>query len=255
MRKNRREEKQENLDRWLLTYADMITLLMAFFIMMYSMSVLNLSKFRAAAISIRSGFNGIMKGQGKSVMGSSGMFAPRSSTIEGDAAGVKWQVIKPLVDYIEANEKEKGASIGEDARGIVITLVSDNVIFEPGSAKLRPESYPMLDRVAELIDKVENRVQVEGHTCDLNPRNSKYPTNWELSTARSTTVLRYLVEEKGLPADRFSAAGYGSVRPIMPNNSDSNRCRNRRVEIILVRPEPVQSEPRNYVPEEIRRID
>lgn len=258
MRKNKREEAPENMDRWLLTYSDMITLLMAFFIMMYSMSVLNLAKFKEAAISIRSGFNGIMKGQGKSVLSSDGQFGTKPSSIKGDTAGVSWQVIKPLVEYIESGAGGKGAaSVGEDSRGIVITLMSDNVLFEPGSSRLKPSAYGMIDRIAETIDETDNAVQVEGHTCNLRPRGSRYPSNWELSTARATNVLRYLVESKGLDARRFSAAGYGSVRPVASNETDAGRRKNRRVEIVLLRPQqPEQPKTGDiYVPGEIRRRD
>lgn len=249
MRRKSRKEEHENLDRWLLTYADMITLLMAFFIMMYSMSVLNLAKFREAAISIRSGFGGIIKGQGKSAMGTSGMFGSKPSTIEGDTAGVAWQVIKPLVSYIENGSESASVQIGEDNRGIVITLHSDELLFKPGSAKINPRAYPVLDRIASTLRQVDNLIQIEGHTCDLQPRSSTYASNWELSTARATNVLRYLVETRKLPAHRFAAAGYGSVRPVGRNSNSADRSLNRRVEIVMLRPEvmpgnPPKGEPR-----------
>ncbi len=241
MKKRAGEVKSENADRWLLTYADMITLLMAFFIMMYSMSVLNTAKFRQAAMSIRSGFNGMTRGQGRSVSGTSGMFSTKPSPIEGDTAGVSWRVLRPLVDYVE-NMSGKGGGdramqIGEDQRGIVITLSSDALLFDSGDAKLRRQAMPILGRVAKLIGQTENPVQIEGHTCNLPVRGGKYPTNWELSTARATNVLRYLVEAKGLSSWRFSASGYGSARPIVPNDTALNRMKNRRVEIVLVRPQ------------------
>ena len=238
MRRSSDHEKNENNDRWLLTYADMITLLMAFFIMMYSMSVLNLSRFREAAFSIRSGFGGVVKGQGKSILGSGGTFAAKPSGIEGDTAGVSWKVIKPLVTFIEKESREhKGVEIGEDSRGIVITMLSDSLVFEPGSSEIKSQVHSVLNRISDTIKKIPNMVQIEGHTCNLPTRNAAYPSNWELSTARATNVLRYLVEETGLDSWRFSAAGYGSVRPIFPNNSDKNRTKNRRVEIIILRPE------------------
>ncbi len=238
MRKRREEPDHGGLERWLLTYADMITLLMAFFIMMYSMSVLNLAKFRQVAVSIRSGFGGMVRGQGKSVLGSSGMFGPKPSPIEGDTAGVSWRILKPLVEFVEKTGSASAAtSVAEDKRGIVITLSSDKLLFDPGSARVKRQARAVLDKIAGVLGQTDNLVQVEGHTCDLPPRGSKYATNWELSTARATEVLRYLVEEKGLSAERFSAAGYGSVRPVAPDNSGANRSRNRRVEIVILRPE------------------
>lgn len=240
MRK-RKPEEQENLDRWLLTYSDMITLLMAFFIMMYSMSVLNLSKFRQAAISIRSGFGGMIHGQGKSFLGSTGMFGAKPTAVPGDTAGVAWKVIKPLVDYVgkTGEQKKPGtqiADVTQDERGVVISVLTDHLLFEPGSAELRRESYPLMDKIANALDKLNNNILVEGHTCDLQPRGSRYPTNWELSTARATTVLRYLVEAKGLDAERFSAAGYAGMRPRVPDKDESSRQKNRRVEIVILKP-------------------
>lgn len=229
------------LERWLLTYADMITLLMAFFIMMYSMSVLNTAKFRQAAISIRSGFGGQVRGQGKSILNASGVFAPRPSPIEGDTAGVSWKVLRPLVTDIE-NDRTANVQIGEDKRGIVITMSSDKLLFEPGSADIKPGARPVLDRIVGVLAKTHNLVRIEGHTCDLAPRGGRYATNWELSTARATEVLRYMVETRGLEPFRFSAAGYGSVRPKAANDSEAHRKMNRRVEVVILRPETAELE-------------
>ena len=237
MRRKGEHHQDDNSSRWLLTYADMITLLMAFFIMMYSMSVLNVGKFRQAAISIRSGFGGMVKGQGRSILGTSGMFAVRPSPIEGNTAGVPGQVVEQLVARIGEDSAAKDAVLfSEDERGLVITLLSDHLLFDPGSAELKPRAYPTLDRIAETLDKTLNEIGVEGHTCHLPPRGSRYPTNWELSTTRANNVLRYLVELKGLEGERFSASGYGSTRPIRANTSEANRRMNRRVEIVLLRP-------------------
>lgn len=236
MRRKKQGESHENQDRWLLTYADMITLLMAFFIMMYSMSVLNLSKFHEAAISIRSGFGGIIRAQGKSVLGMSSSYTARPSPIQpGDISSSTWGLVKPLVTYIEGDKDlKKGTRITMDERGIVVSMLSDNLLFEPGSAKIRRKAYPLLDRVAEMASKTNNCIRVEGHTCDLPPRSGKYPTNWELSTARSTNVLRFFVEAKGMDARRFSAAGYAGQHPIAPNKGEANRRRNRRVDVVIV---------------------
>lgn len=243
------KEESESSDRWLLTYADMITLLMAFFIMMYSMSVLNLSKFRQAAISIRSGFGGIIRGQGKSVFGTSGMFASKPSPIEGDTAGVNWSMLKPLVNYIDENTSENlDINIGEDPRGIVITVRSDKMLFDPGSAEIRRRAEPVLDQIAKVLEKVNNEVRVEGHTCDLPPRQSRFEDNWELSGVRAANVVRYLLYEHGLDASRFSIAGYGSGRPICPNDSEYHRRKNRRVEIIILRPDKTAEKEEDFDP-------
>lgn len=236
MRKKKGPEGHDNSERWLLTYADMITLLMAFFIMMYSMSVLNMSKFREAAISIRSGFGGIIKGQGKSVLGTSGAYSVKPSPMTGETAVAAWKVVRPLVNYIKDDpELSKSAQVNMDSRGIVISMLSDNMLFDSGSAEIREPALPLLDKIAEMLDKVANGIRIEGHTCDLPPRSgAKYPTNWELSTARATNVLRYLLEYKGLDVNLLSAAGYAGTHPIVPNTSEQNRRKNRRVDIVIV---------------------
>lgn len=241
MKRKKNEVSPNNNDRWLLTYADMITLLMAFFIMMYSMSVLNLNKFHAAAVSIRSGFGGMIRGQGGVRPGSVVTFVGKPSPIsKGEMTGGAWQTIKPLVSFIESDPQlRKSTIVGQDQRGIVISVLSDNLLFDPASADVKDKARPLLDSIAEMLDKTTNRVRVEGYTCDLPPRNTRaFPTNWELSTARAVNVLRYFTELKGLDAERFSVAGYAGLRPVVPNTSEQNRRKNRRVDIVIVTNEP-----------------
>lgn len=253
MRKKKGHDGHDNAERWLLTYADMITLLMAFFIMMYSMSVLNMSKFQQAAISIRSGFGGIVAGQGKSVLAATGSFSPKPSPIAGDSPGVDWKVVKPLVTYIETDATlRKNTQVSMDQRGVVVSMLSDNLLFDSGSADINERALPLLDKIAEMLDKVGNCIRVEGHTCDLPPRpGGSYPTNWELSTARATNMLRYFIEQKGLDPRLFSAAGYAGLHPFLPNTCEANRRRNRRVDIVIVAgevPHPPEPMVKSIVP-------
>jgi chemotaxis protein MotB len=236
MRKKKGHADHENAERWLLTYADMITLLMAFFIMMYSMSVLNMSKFQEAAISIRSGFGGIIQGQGKSVLAATGSFSPKPSPIAGASPGVDWKVVKPLVTYIEKDAKlRKNTLVSTDERGVVVSMLSDNLLFDSGSAEINERAYPLLNKIAEMLDKLGNCVRIEGHTCDLPPRpGGRYPTNWELSSSRATNVLRYLTESKGLDPRFLSPSGCAGFHPLVPNTCEANRRRNRRVDIVIV---------------------
>ena len=120
--------------------------------------------------------------------------------------------------------------------GIIISL-SDTLVFEPGSAELRPESVKMLHEIAQILDTIPNRIRVDGHTDNLPTNNPLYPTNWELSVARAVTIVRYLVEEEGIDPGRFSAAGYAEFNPLMPNDSRANRELNRRADIVIIYPE------------------
>ena len=222
--------------RWLLTYADMITLLMAFFIMMYSMSVINLTKFRDVAISIRSGFGGMVPGQGQSILGSNGQMSIKPSPIAGDAAGVAWQVVKPVQNYInQSPAAKKTVRVFMDRRGMVLSLSSDRVVFGPGRADINASALPIMSRIASVIRSFPNEVRVEGHTCDLPTRSELFPSNWELSTTRATNVVRYLIYEQRIPSNRLSAAGYADTRPVAADDSEKHRGKNRRVDFVILR--------------------
>ena len=221
--------------RWLLTYADMITLLMAFFIMMYSMSVINLSKFHNVAVAIRSGFGGVVHGQGKSVLFANGRISIKRSTGKKDMASAEMQIIKPLQSYLDATPGAKNrAKVFVDKRGLVVSLPSDKVLFAPGRAEIRPEAYPVMTRIAGVIRSVANEVRVEGHTCNLPTHSALFASNWELSTTRATNVIRYMIDKQDIPASRLSAAGYADTRPLGPNDSEEHRRRNRRVDFVIL---------------------
>jgi chemotaxis protein MotB len=223
--------------RWLLTYADMITLLMAFFIMMYSMSVLNMQKFRAVAFSIRSGFGGPLEG-GPGMLS----FPQRKDSItpnlndiaESSGLGAIPGVAKEISEYIKEQGLAAVVRMRVEERGLVVSLVTDEVLFNIGRAELRPKAKRILAKVAEVVRDIPNDIAVEGHTCDLPISTAQFPSNWELSTARATTVVRYLIEESGLSPRRVSAAGYADSRPLVPNDSEAHRMLNRRVDIVVL---------------------
>jgi chemotaxis protein MotB len=219
--------------RWLLTYADMITLLMAFFIMLYSMSILNLNKFKEVAVSIRSGFGGKMEG-GTSVF----EHQDRPDSVPGDASpeGTKsvQDVAKDLASYIKEHALENSMSVSVEARGLIISVLSDNLLFPIGSAELRPGATDILDKISEVIRPISNPIMVEGHTCNLPIKTPQFPSNWELSAARACRVVRFLMEEYGIAPDRLGAVGYGDTRPVKPNDSEEHRRRNRRVDIVIL---------------------
>jgi len=234
MKRSVPDNTHESTDRWLLTYADMITLLMAFFIMMYSMSILNLAKFRQAAISIRSGFGGAVRGQGQAALRTGGVIVSNSPPMADDTGGSSWKVLRPLLSYIEdhAGKENRDMRIYQDERGIVIAVRSDALLFESGRAALRMEAYPLLNKIAETLIDLDGPVQVEGHTCVIPPSGREFRSNWELSTARATNIIRYLVG-KGIAPQRLSASGYSCFRPIAPNDTAAGRAMNRRVEIVI----------------------
>ncbi len=221
--------------RWLLTYADMITLLMAFFIMLYSMSVLNLNRFREVAVSIRSGFGGAMSGQSKSIISKNGELVERSDDARNEIGELPWKVVRKLQEFVKKEQLGKSIKLRVDERGLVISIVSDKVLFEKGKADLSPSAKHIIAAVANALKQAPNHVRVEGHTCNLPVSSSRFPSNWELSTARATTVVRFLIEYSGIPASRLSAAGYADSKPLVPNINEKNRAINRRVDMVVLR--------------------
>ena len=223
--------------RWLLTYADMITLLMAFFIMMYSMSVLNLEKFRDVAFSIRSGFGGPLEG-GPGMLSfesrKDGIAPNLDDMSQSGGPGAMQSVAQEIGQYIKEQGLGKVVRMRVEERGLVVSLVTDEVLFDIGHAQLRPRAQRILAKVAEVARGIPNDLLVEGHTCDLPISTAQFPSNWELSTTRATTVVRYLIEQSGLAPRRVSAAGYADSRPLVPNDSEAHRMLNRRVDIVIL---------------------
>jgi chemotaxis protein MotB len=234
IRAKQHTDNHQNLERWLLTYADMITLLTAFFLMLYSMSVMNKGKFSALATSVRSGFGGSAQG-GASILNGGGAHTRRPGILPDGIYQQYQEAMRNLHAYVEQHNLKGKVSTRDEERGVVISMVSDNMLFARGKAELSPNSAPILSRVARILTTVPNDVQIEGHTCDLPIHTAQFPSNWELSTARAGTVLRYFTEQQHLPGKRFMAAGYADTRPLAPNISEANRARNRRVDIVLLK--------------------
>jgi chemotaxis protein MotB len=235
--------------RWLLTYADMITLLMAFFIMMYSMSVLNMEKFREVAFSIRSGFGGPLEG-GPGMMNfpeSRNSLLPSPGDItESSGPGAIPGVAKEIEQYIKEQGLGEVVRLRVEKRGLVVSLVTDEVLFDLGRAELRPQAKRILAKVADVVRDIPNDLAIEGHTCDLHIKTAQFPSNWELSTARATVVVRYLIERAGVKPARVSASGYADSRPLVHNDSEAHRMINRRVDIVIL------ENAMRRIPEEMR---
>ena len=228
--------------RWLLTYADMITLLMAFFIMLYSMSILNINKFQQVAISIRSGFAGLVEGQGRSILASSGQFSAKPSPIEGDSVGVPWRVVRQVQRYIKEQRLDKVVKLRADDRGMIISLATDGVVFQKGQGDLNTQAMSILDSVGKTLKDLPNQLIVEGHTCNLPISNDRYPSNVHLSAVRAANVAYYLIDSIGIDPRRVAVAGYGEWKPLVSNSSEKNRAMNRRVDLVVLKPEIRQME-------------
>ena len=246
------EEEHENHERWLITYADMITLLMAFFVMMYGMSILDLKKFAdfkdGAAKQL--GKSPVVSGGQGILFGGLGIAEAASAPITGsgprngaeDAAEAKGAVTKENIGKLVKEVRRRLADSGlapdtveaeVDPRGAVLRF-SDRVLFESGSASLSDDGLKVLDQIVLMLAHIDNLVVVEGHTDDVPTNGKGFATNWELSTARATQVLRWIVQGRHIPAPRVSAAGYADTHPRAFNDTAEHRALNRRVELIIL---------------------
>lgn len=232
MRKRKSSEEHENAERWLLTYSDLITLLLAFFIMMYVFSKRDAQKYDEVASHLKTIFTG---GSGIAGKGSVTSTSPLEMLSKGASSGdMKRQLESEVLDLNRENAEGQNISVLSDERGIVIRVL-DKAFFEEGEADLRERAKRALDKIVPIIRDGNAHIRIEGHTDNVPIRTAEFRSNWELSVRRATEVVRYLVEKRALPPQRVSATGYAEYRPLVPNDSPKNRAQNRRIEIIVVK--------------------
>jgi chemotaxis protein MotB len=253
-------EEHVNHERWLITYADMITLLMVLFIVLYSISQVDLAKFRKLKEGVAGGYGGptelaAVDGGAGPLQGGGAVFnaqvtgsgtEPSAAALNGIISDIRARtenarrersVLQGAQQEIQRSLDKEG--LGDtvkfrlESRGLVVTIVSDKVLFEPGQAELRAEGREVVDKLAAAIGRLPNKLAVEGHTDNV-PISGRYASNWELSTARATSVLRELIERHGITPARLSAAGYADERPVADNDTPEGRGANRRVELVVL---------------------
>ena len=277
-RRHRRghEEEHENHERWLVTYADMVTLLMVLFIVMFAMSQVDQKKFNALKDGLAAGF-----GQSTSILdGSSNILeqpgtavaapiAPdtvsadlppaeqaavqrataRIQRMAGDRTAAAAQneatrlsgVMAKLSKVLKAHGLQDDVTAKIDERGLVVSLVSRHVTFEPDQAALSPRGREVLDVMAPVLRDLDEPLQIDGHTNQVKVKPRYFASDWELSSARAITVLRYLGESEGVPERRMSAAAYGHLRPLVDPRKPGSQEVNKRVDIVVVSTLPSDS--------------
>ncbi len=225
-------------ERWLITYADMITLLLAVFVVLYALSDTNLKKFTAFAESMANAFDTkVFVGRdATSVSTGQGTGATQASTsFGGGIVGADMRSIRAAVgDAAIARGQEGSVSVERVADGIAIRI-STSLLFRSGRAVLDDSSVDLVGAIARIIGGLPNEIRVEGHTDDLPPTGSLYADNWALSSARALAVLHAL-HDAGVADRRLAAAGYGPFHPLTAGVSDEDRARNRRVDVLVLYP-------------------
>ena len=226
-------------DRWLVSYADFVTLLLAFFVTIYAISQMDNNKLIQAQDSIQRALNAPVFLGGFPV--EPGIGVHTTPGIRGDlpAAGLRAspetqieEVSRLVQDSLQDTANFQDIRMMITGRGLVIHL-PEFLFFATGEAQIRPEAEPLLDHLAAILKKIPNHVVVEGHTDDRPINTAQFPSNWELSVHRATNILRYLVEKDHLDPARFAAAGYGEYAPLASNDSEAGRRLNRRVDIVI----------------------
>ncbi len=229
MKKQKEEIEGPSAPFWMTTYSDMVTLLLVFFILILSYSTIELEKFKGAMSSMK-GALGILE--------SPGSVQKKQDVNFREKMTARYSKIQDQINEFKTivNEMNLDAEVDVEysASGIHIRL-GDRVLFDLGKAEIKNNAYPILSQIADIIDEDVkiNSVQVEGHTDNIPINTSRYPSNWELSTARALSVVKYLHERENIEADKLAAVGHGEHRPLEPNTSPENRARNRRVEIFI----------------------
>jgi chemotaxis protein MotB len=224
-------------ERWLVSYADFITLLMVLFVVLYSMGQTDVERYKALAEGLRRAFGGqvllVDPGINESGAGT-GESSPNPVEVEGFPPRTtdSVDVAADLTSLLSAAGLSNGISVQNNIEGLLLSL-SETLLFEPDGAELLPEAYPVLDKIAAMLATIENDVRVTAYTDDTPPADRRYATNWELSAARSASIVRYLVDQGITPA-RLSAVGRGEYQPLFPNDTPEHRQFNRRAEIAVV---------------------
>lgn len=219
------QKKSGGAPEWMVTYSDMVTLLLTFFVLLLSMANMDQVKFSQAAGSLKGAF-GVFGGKDRKEISPPALveIAPvHDDLVQRLYTRIMTQMNRLRLDPTIELVKDRGA---------VILRVNDSILFAPGTAQLKEEALPVLAKVAGLIRPLPLQLRVEGHTDDI-PFNRPDMNNWDLSVARSVAVLKYFQSADLFPLDRMSAVGYGAEHPLVENDTPENRAKNRRVEFVM----------------------
>ena len=223
-------------DEWLATYSDCVTLLMTFFVLLYAMSSTDEAKMRALSQAFRS----VMTGEvGDSILeynlynGDVPLIGGETPTDTVDGENIEESMYYQVSKFVKEHELEAAVEIIETEQGVAIQ-VRESILFETSKSTLREDSKEVLSSIAELLSSIDNTIVVEGHTDNRPISTAEFPSNWELSVDRAVNVVKYFVENTGIDPKRLSATGYGEHHPVVPNDTEENMAKNRRVNILII---------------------
>jgi len=238
MRKKKHEE-HENHERWLVSYADFITLLFAFFVVLYATSTQNVEKEKKFEDSVRASFK-LAGGFGERTQNNGAPFGQvfdpfdmiqKKDIGNGELEDSLTRILRK--NMTEEEQKQTISNIRQDRDGVRISLAASE-FFPSGSSKIRLPALKTLDKIAKILKLTDRHIVIEGHTDDQALAGGNFESNWELASLRATSVVRYLAKYQNINPRYLSAVSYGEQRPLVPNDSELNRNKNRRIEILIV---------------------
>ncbi len=264
MGKKQHAEEHENLERWMVSYADFVTLLFAVFVVLYALSQIDLAKFENFSESLKEAFSvpkpasvlqggdGILDEIGADVFDAGGfsesdaLIPPFLQQIAEKEEKKRFGMMEKDLDVLDIDE-HKGIKTEVTERGLIINMVG-NVFFKPGESQLKEEGLKTINQIGELLKEhfPLNVIRVEGHTDNTPINTARFPSNWELSAQRAAGVVRYFTDVTGFDKNRFVAVGYGDSRPLELNDTQEGRNANRRIEIVVLKSKLYSAELKTY---------
>ncbi len=239
LKKNTGPPAEEGAPGWMVTFADLMSLLLTFFILVLSFANMDIVRFRDMLGSIQQAFGVQVKRRDADYVAfSPTQFERKDIEISRENEQILSMVVQLRTILQDDETLQKSSGVEADDQGLVLR-VDNATLFNPGSAELRPEAKQALDAVIRILRDYNMNLVIRGHTDDVPFRSAQYPSNWELSAARSAAALRYILEYGGFSPTRLRAVGYAGSRPLVPNNTEENRKRNNRVEFYYHSPDTV----------------
>ena len=234
-RRDRRRGKNDDMGEssWMDTYADTITLLLTFFILLYSMSAVDSQKLKQLSEALQKYLKGSTSMTKVMDINDIKVDIDKAKKDVKDVKEVKDDLEKKVNNAIQNNNLNNVIKVRQEDRGIILQL-DETILFDSGRDELKPTSIQALDTITTLVNGMDNDILVEGHTDNVPIHNSRFASNWDLSTARAVSVVSYFVEKKGIKPTRFAVKGYGEFKPLVKNDTPEHRATNRRVDILIV---------------------
>ncbi|WP_031387326.1 OmpA/MotB family protein [Desulfonatronum thiodismutans] len=236
-RNNAPPQEEEGAPLWMVTFADLMSLLLTFFILVLSFANMDIVRFREMLGSIQTAFGvQVQRREADYVAFSPSEFERKDLELSRQNEEVLSMVVQLRTIMQDDEALQKSSGVEADDEGLVLRVDSESM-FDVGSAELKPEAVPALEAAIKILRDYNMNLVIRGHTDNTPVRTAQFPSNWELSSARATAALRYILEHGGFSPTRMRAVGYADSQPLVPNNSEDNRRRNRRVEFYYHSPD------------------